>query len=107
MIVMKDKDNINPCHKKKSYTFKQVEKTFKREEFYLCTRCGKYHKYTSSHAYDLSFEVLSNYGDAEAVDERKLLLGLLRRMVDMVENPHELTEACGCFDTYEIDDWKK
>lgn len=55
-----------------------------------------------NHAYDFAFEVVSDRADAEDVTPAMLRAALLERVNRLTDA--ELNEACGFWDTYEIDE---
>jgi hypothetical protein len=55
-----------------------------------------------SHAFDFAFELVSERQDASDVTAEMLRAALIRRAGTLSRN--ELLEACGCFDTAEVQD---
>lgn len=54
-----------------------------------------------NHAYDFSFEVVSNRDDAEDVTPAMIREALLARVGKLTDE--QLFFACGCFDTVEVE----
>ena len=54
-----------------------------------------------SHAYDFAFEVVSQRQDAADVTAKMLVAGLKRRIKSL--DTAEFLEACGKFDTMEVE----
>ena len=63
---------------------------------------SKNHKY--NHVYTIAFEIESDH-PGEMVPKEEILSGLLRRVVNLMNNSDEILEACGMpSDTYENDE---
>lgn len=55
-----------------------------------------------NHAFDFAFEVISNDEEAEDVTPAVLRAALIGRALNISDD--EIMEACGCFDTYKVED---
>jgi len=54
-----------------------------------------------SHAYDFAFELTSYCEEATDVTPDMIRTALIKRATEIDDN--EIMEACGCFDTHEIE----
>lgn len=56
-----------------------------------------------NHALDIAFEVISEDEDGEDITPKDVVIGLLRRIADCLEND-EVMDAVDVYDTYEMEE---